>query len=154
MTKGKRSRQREKRRQAEEQGQQNGMPMGTAPAKAVRDAVEKSHSQTAKNESKGDVQMPTNAGVSEWIRENANAVIAVFTIVIAVIAGIQACIYNSQLNWTKIVERPWIVVKFTPFSGPILNAKLPAPVLIANTGETVATNVEGWVFFRPVPIGT
>ncbi len=154
MTKGKRGRQREKRRQAAQKRRANGVSVGTVGAETVRDTVEESHCQTAKNESEGDVQMPTKTGVSEWIRNNANAVIALFTIVIAVIAGIQACIYKSQLDWTRIEERAWLAVKFTPFNGPVVNAKLPAPLLIGNTGKTVATKVRGWIFFRPVPIGT
>jgi hypothetical protein len=98
--------------------------------------------------------MPVKAGVAEWIRGNSNAVIALFTIVIAVIAGIQASVYSSQLDWTRIDERAWLAVKFTPFGGPIVGARLPAPIVAANIGKTVAKNIKGWIFFRPVPIGT
>ena len=55
--------------------------------------------------------MPTKADIPEWIRNNANVVIALFTIVIAVIAGIQACIYSSQLDEMREARRPWIGIK-------------------------------------------
>ena len=153
MTKGKRRRKREQRRQAAKECHKNGVSVGAVLTKAVRNSVEEGNAQAAENETEGDVQMPTKTGVSEWIRENANSVIALFTIVIAVVAGIQACIYKSQLDWTRIEERAWLAVKFTPFNGPVVNATLPAPLVIGNTGKTVATKIKGWIFFRPVPIG-
>jgi hypothetical protein len=153
MTKGKRSRQREKRRQAAQEGHNDGVLARAVRAQAEGDQVEKGHSQTTKSEGEADVQMSTIARIFEWIRNNANAVIAIFTIVIAGITGIQACIYSSQLDWLRIDERAWLAVKFTPFNGPIVGQKLPAPIVAMNVGRTVAKNIHGWVFFRPVPIG-
>jgi hypothetical protein len=150
MTKGKHRRKKEQAKRAAERCHTEGLLVG---AKMEGNRIEGSHPQAAKRESEKDSQMPTDANnFSEWIRANANVVIAVFTIVIAVIAGIQACIYNSQLTWLRIDERAWLAVKFTPFRGPLVGGIVPAPILTMNTGKTVAEDIHGWIFFRPVPI--
>jgi hypothetical protein len=153
MTKGKRRRKREQAQEATAQRKAKGMLAG-ANDEAEGDRIQESHSQAAKQESEDKRQMPTKAEVTQGIRDNANVVIAAFTIIIAVIAGIQAFIYASQLTWLRIDERAWLAVKFTPFYGPAVNSKVLAPILTMNTGKTVAKDVEGWIFFRPVPIAT
>lgn len=153
MTKGKRRRNKEQAQKAAAQGKVEGMFAG-ANDNAEGERIQESHSEAARQERDDWRQMTTKAGIAQGIRDNANVVIAAFTIVIAVIAGIQACIYGSQLTWLRIDERAWLAVKFTPFYGPSVNSKVLAPILTMNTGKTVAKDIEGWIFFRPVPIGT
>ncbi len=145
MAKGKRRRKREQAQKAAAQREAEGMTTGAIVAKAEGNRIQ---------ESEDHRHMPTKTQIAEWIHGNANAVIAIFTIVIAVIAGIQACIYSSQLTWLRIDERAWPAVKFTPFYGPAVGSKVPAPIITMNTGKTVAKDIKGWVFFRPVPIAT
>jgi len=127
------------------------MPRSAVVANTESDQVKKPHSQAAENEREDDINMPAKT-IREWIRGNSNVIIALFTIIIALIAGIQACIYKSQLDWIAIDERAWLAVKFTPFGGPVVGNRLPAPILAVNVGKTVAKNIEGWVSFGPVPI--
>jgi hypothetical protein len=151
MTKGKRRRKRENAQKAAARREAEGTPGGAIAAEGNR--IDEGHTTTAEQESDDHGQM-TKAEIGERIRSNANPVIAAFTIVIAVIAGIQAFIYGSQLTWLRIDERAWVAVKFTPFYGPTVGSKVPAPMFTMNTGKTVAKDVEGWIFFRPVPIAT
>jgi hypothetical protein len=153
MTKGKRRRKREQAQKAAAQRKPEGMLAG-ANDKAEGDRIQERHSQATKQESKDERNMPTKAEIAQGIRENANVVIAVFTIVIAAAAILQVCVYRSQLTWLRIDERAWLAVKFTPFYGPAVNNKVLAPILTMNIGKTVAKDVEGWIFFRPVPIAT
>lgn len=140
MTKGKRKRKREKGRQAAQEGQPDRMPRSAVIAQAVGNTVKTGHAQTATNESEGNVKMPTKTGISEWIRNNANSVIALFTIVIAVIAGIQAAIYYSQLRAMRIDQRAWIYPTAT--GGPTLDKPIVATINLPNTGKTPAKNFQ------------
>jgi hypothetical protein len=151
MTKDRRRRKREQAQKAATERKPKGMIAG-ANDKAEGDGMEENHSQTGKQESEDERNMPTKAQIAQGIRENANAVIAIFTIVIAAAAILQVFIYCSQLTWLRIDERAWLAVKFTPFYGPTVGSKVLAPMFTMNTGKTVAKNVEGWAFFRPVPI--
>jgi hypothetical protein len=153
MTKGKRRRKREQAQKAAAEREAKGIRANAIASETERDRIEKGRSETPK-QSEEQGQMPTKTEIGDWIRNNANVVIALFTIVIAVIAGMTGCIYNSQLNWIRIDERAWLAVKFTPFFGPTVGNKVPAPILTMNTGKTVAKDIKGWVFFRPVPIAT
>jgi hypothetical protein len=85
---------------------------------------------------------------------NPNQIMAVFTGVIAFAAILQVCIYKSQLDVMRIDQRAWLAVKYTPFSPPSLGARVPAPIYTINIGKTVAKDVKGWIYFRPVPIAT
>lgn len=103
---------------------------------------------------KDDADMPPKTGVAEWIRANSNIVMAVFTGVIALATIVQVCIYSAQLDEMRVDQRAWLAVKFIPFSGPVVGSTVPAPLFVVNVGKTVAKDIRGWIFFRPVPIGT
>jgi hypothetical protein len=154
MTKGKRQRKRERAQHAARNGPRPPVSANAVIAEAEQHSVDAAHSPTGTDGAKENIDMALKAGISQWIRENANAVIAVFTCVIAAAAVIQVFIYSSQLDWLRVDERAWLAVKFTPFNGPAVNLKLPAPIIIGNTGKTVAKNIDGWILFRPVPIQT
>lgn len=154
MTKGKRHRKREQRIQPAQRVGEAGSPVGAIPTGADGGGIEGDRHQAAESEGERNMEMPLKAAIGGWIHGNANAVIALFTVVIAVIAGIQACIYSAQIDWTRIDERAWLAIRFTPFDGPTVGARLPAPIVATNIGKTVAKNINGWIFFRPVPIGT
>ncbi len=98
--------------------------------------------------------MPPKTTITEWIKANANALMAIFTAVIAAATILQVCIYRSQLDEMRIDQRAWLAVKFTMFQPPSLNAKVPAPIFAIDIGKTVAKDVKGWIFVRPVPIAT
>jgi hypothetical protein len=140
--------------QAAQESRQDGTLGGAVVAKTEGNQIERADPQKTTDKPEGGIQMPTRAGMSEWIRDNANAVIAVFTIVIAVIAFIQGLIYNAQLREMRIDQRAWVAVKFTPLAGPVVGQLVPAPIIVVNVGKTVAKNAKGWVFVRPVPIST
>lgn len=73
---------------------------------------------------------------------NANRVMALFTVVIAFIGVLQACIYSSELDEMRIDQRAWLGVKFVS-AQPILNSYLPAQLVVNNTGKTPAKNITG-----------
>jgi hypothetical protein len=154
MTKGKRQRQRDKRAQAEQAGQPGGVSIRAEEAKAEWNQIQKAYSQATEHESEGNVDMAAKREIGEWIRNNANPVIALFTIVIAAIAIIQAFIYKAQLDEMRIDQRAWVAAKFINLAGPTVGQILPAPLIVGNIGKTVAKNLDGWIYFRPVPIST
>ncbi len=105
---------------------------------------------------KTEKKVPDSAVIRPWQLGwwNSNRVMALFTFLIACAAILQVCIYRSQLDEMRIDQRAWLAIKFTPFPAPSPGATVPAPILIANVGKTVAKNVRSWVFFRKLPIST
>ncbi|HXC42318.1 MAG TPA: hypothetical protein VNY51_02215 [Candidatus Dormibacteraeota bacterium] len=154
MTKGKRRRKREQRRKAAQDHCIPRMPAGVELAETKHNSIEKHHPQSAEQGTQENINVLLKASIAKWFRDNSNPFIAAFTLVIAVATIMQACIYHSQLQEMRIDQRAWLAVKFTAFASPVLNAKVPAPVVVMNIGKTVAKNLDGWIFFRPVPIGT
>lgn len=82
-------------------------------------------------------------------------VVALFTVVLAVVAGYQGFITNRQLDVMRNDERAWIkvnVVKVHDSTGdhsPIIaNTGTPAivPLTIENTGKTVAKNIDLYTY--------
>lgn len=99
--------------------------------------------------------MAIKARLSWCLRKiTANRIVAAFTVVIAFATILQWRIYKNQLDEMRIDQRAWFAVEFTAFPPPTTGAQVPVPLLAMNIGKTVAKNVDGWVFFRPVPIST
>ena len=84
---------------------------------------------------------------------NPNRIMALFTVVIASIGIIQACIYASQLDEMRIDQRAWLGVKFVPVQ-PTLNSPFTWPLTITNTGKTPAKNIRAMVIIRYLPVDT
>jgi len=76
--------------------------------------------------------------VGQWCRDNSSLIVAIFTVVIAIVGIIQAGIYFNQLKVMRMDERAWITVVVDHFK---LDPGLSATVRIINSGRTVATNV-------------
>jgi hypothetical protein len=83
--------------------------------------------------SEGNTPMPRKTGIAEWMRNNANSVIAIFTVVIAIATILQIFIYTSQLDEMRIDQRAWLAIKFEP-AQPTLNSPFTWPLIINNTG--------------------
>ena len=82
---------------------------------------------------------------------NPNRIMALFTVVIAGVATIQACIYSSQLNEMRIDQRAWLGVKFVP-TQPAVDSPFTWPLIITNTGKTPAKNIRAMVIIRYLPV--
>jgi hypothetical protein len=120
-------------------------------------AVEKADTSTSNGETKKElVEMPLKARLL-WLgrtintHTTANGIMAFFTIIIAVVGGEQACIYQSQLTEMRIGQRPWLKVKFQPLKMAI-GGQVCAGVVLTNTGKTPAKHIEGMTVVREVPI--
>jgi len=138
MTKGQRRRKREQSRQSAEQRKKQGTPVAAEATQTVHDTVEEGHRQTPAEKSEGTIEMPIEAGIAEWIRQNANPIIAVFTIVIAVIASIQACIYKSQLDSMHLEQRAWVGISGVHLQVPYSPEHLGMVIVLTNTGKLPA----------------
>ena len=104
-------------------------------------------------ESEGDTPMAPRTGIAGWMRSNANSVIAVLTVVIALATVVQIFIYRSQLDEMRIDQRAWLAVKFVPVQ-PTVDSPFTWPVIINNTGKTPAKNIRGLVIIRYLPADT
>lgn len=82
-----------------------------------------------------------------------NRIMALFTVIIAGIGTIQACIYSSQLDEMRIDQRAWLGVKFTPVQ-PTPNIPFTWPLIINNSGKTPAKNIRAMVIIRYLPVAT
>ncbi|HMD78250.1 MAG TPA: hypothetical protein VKG86_12855 [Terracidiphilus sp.] len=153
MTKGKRRHQRENAKQAPPVRQSNPLTVQAVGTEAVQDGVEGEKTGKAKHGNEENSEMPRKMGIAEWVRANLNAIMAIFTMVIAAAAVLQVFIYQAQLDEMRIDERAWLAVKFTPFPPPSLGSMVSAPAFVMNVGKTVAKDIDGWVYFRAVPIG-
>lgn len=83
-----------------------------------------------------------------------NRIMALFTIVIALVGFLQWKVYNAQLDEMRIDQRAWFGVKFTVFSPPPVGSPIPIPALAINVGKTIAKGVVVWTMFAPTSIGT
>ena len=84
------------------------------------------------------------AGYARLLRTwlNPNWIMALFTVVIAGIGIVQACIYSSQLDVMRIDQRSWLGVKFVPMQ-PILNNPVSVQLLVNIIGRTPIKNITG-----------
>src|ERR1035441_126815 len=121
------------------------------------DTTEKTHTPAdGEHPQKGMVKMTFKTRLLWFWRTvkthtTANRVMAAFTIVIAVTAIEQGCVYYLQLTEMRIGQRPWLKIKFLPLKMAV-NTSLCAPVTMLNTGKTPAKHIEGMMVVRNVPI--
>lgn len=72
-----------------------------------------------------------------------DGVTAAFTVIIALIGGLQAWIFASQLTAMHIDQRAWLTVTQKGGATPVPGSPLSSSISIANTGKTPATEVTG-----------
>jgi len=126
------------------------MSKTAAATQNERDSVGHGHFQRPTNKGEKTTEMSLKAQIAEWIRNNANAVIALFTVVIAAIALLQALIYKAQLRTMRIDQRGWLKFEAAPdkpgdetVSWQISSGKpVSYPLRVVNTGKTPVTNVD------------
>jgi len=83
-----------------------------------------------------------------WI--TSDRVMAAFTVVIAVVAVFQWCVFSGQLDEMRIDQRAWLSVKPNLLAAQV-NGMVLAPTTVTNVGKTAAKNIQGWVFIQTVP---
>ena len=83
----------------------------------------------------------------------SNRIMALFTVIIAGIGIIQACIYASQLDEMRVDQRAWLGIKFVP-TQPTVNSPFTWPLIINNSGKTPAKNIRAMVIIRYLPVDT
>jgi hypothetical protein len=118
----------------------------TMPANSIEIAdqegnqVKASETHKPKNASNSHKQPSWPKRCGEWARRNHGPVIAAFTIVLAIVAFIQALIYWKQLDIIRKDQRPWVKVDSPAVvpSPSIDSPELIPPVTIVNAGKTPA----------------
>lgn len=122
-------------------------PLGTSSPKAEIPADNGGNDEESKN-----MALKTRvARFWNWI--TPNHVMAIFTVVIAVVAFFQWWVYRSQLDWMRIGERPWVAVKFLPIQIAV-SEPLCSPLTVADTGRTPAKHIEALIAIRVLPVAT
>jgi len=131
-----------KQRRAE-QRRHNAMP--TEPIKSSEkdgNQIQGTESNKAAYASQHHKEPSWTSRSAEWARLNHGPVIAAFTIILAVIAVIQAGIYTKQLDLGKTDERAWLQgdSEFAK-DGLVENAPLYGVITLRNSGKTPATDI-------------
>lgn len=96
------------------------------------------------------------ARFENFATRHSSTVVAIFTIILAVIGGIQACIYTKQLDVIRKDQRPWIKVDTAAqdsMESIIQNNGINVVMTFRNLGKTPAQNVMGRMFAEKVKNG-
>jgi hypothetical protein len=118
-------------------------PVQTGGGCVVEDETQGKIAEVAKHTKKDEPEMGAAAKVWKGINSNANVVIAIFTVILALIGVVQTMIYFAQLDAMKKDQRPWLRVIFTPGTIQPL-APIGGTIQLINEGKTPAMGlVEG-----------
>jgi hypothetical protein len=114
------------------------------------DHTEKTDKATA---SPRELKEPTRS-FGKWARLNSSPVIAIFTVLLAIIGVLQYAVYRKQLRYMQVDQRAW--VKLVPDVNPNIAEGEPikATVTVTNIGKTSAGKVYSEVVLRVVENGS
>src|SRR5262249_26089245 len=151
MTKRGRRRKREEAKHPANERKGSRKIVSTVRTQTEQNAVQKDHATKREKIIKEQPKMTLAKQIGNWIGVNSNPIIALFTIIIALIGGLQAYIYKLQLRVARVDQRAWVEPASSSTNGKAMNiqvnGRVALPIDVINIGKTVAQNVEAkiWV---------